>query len=120
MTVRPTIRRFHSPDVESLEKFVVPSDGIFSLLVQVMIGPQDAEGEESFDVLVCSPSWLDRECRDAPMLLEQIVCARDFGWSAIRSLIERRVSAVSGETWKEVALKLDRIGRWEFADYDAG
>jgi hypothetical protein len=118
MSVRPAIRRFHSPDAESLETYV-PPDVVFAVLVQVMIGPQDAEGEESFDVLVCSPDWLDRECSVEPLLLEQMVCTRDFDWLAIRELIERRVSAISGATWTEVALKLDRIGRWEFADYDA-
>ena len=118
--ITAVIRRFHSPDVDPLDAFVGPVDEPFAVLVQMMIGPRESEGEESFDVLVCSPSWIARQCDDRPFLLEHMVCVPTFDWSSIRELLEQRVSTVSGATWQDVAQQLGRIGRWEFSDYQSG
>lgn len=36
----------------------------FSFIVRTFIGPPDSPGEESFDVVVCSPQWLAARCRE--------------------------------------------------------
>jgi hypothetical protein len=56
--MKATIRRFHSPDVEDLNSWSPPDPTHFGFLLQVLIGPRDAEGEESFDLVVCTPAWL--------------------------------------------------------------
>ena len=42
------------PDVGKLRTYTPPA-AAFAVLVQLMVGPSEGEGEQSFDVLVCSP-----------------------------------------------------------------
>lgn len=55
----------HSPDFADLAAFQ-PEASSFGFLVQVIAGPNDHEGEESFDVIVCSPTWLSEQ--DVPLI----------------------------------------------------
>lgn len=85
-----------------------------------MVGPQDASGEESFDLTVCSPEWLAERCRDgAPMdgLHHVIVDWESFDERVLRHWIEDRVHAVEAATWQGIANRLCRLGWWEFEGY---
>jgi hypothetical protein len=52
------LKSLHSPDVPNLESWVPEDPASWVFLLQAMIGPKNAEGEESFDIMVCTPSWL--------------------------------------------------------------
>jgi hypothetical protein len=54
--VRAEVRRFHSPDIADLAAYAPPDPTSFAFLLQVMAGPKQGEGEESFDVEVCTPT----------------------------------------------------------------
>jgi hypothetical protein len=57
--VIPVLRRLHSPDVPDLTEFQpVDATNVGFLLLQMIVGPLEGEGEESFDVIVCIPRWL--------------------------------------------------------------
>ncbi|MEU7142892.1 hypothetical protein ABZ942_25840 [Nocardia sp. NPDC046473] len=49
--MKAELKRIHSPDA-NLEKGPLPSDALF---VQLMIGLIGGSGEESFDLVVCTP-----------------------------------------------------------------
>jgi Immunity protein 8 len=115
--VRAGVRRFHSPDAEL--DFYVPEDSEdVGLLVQMMVGPAGKPGEESFDVLVCTPRWLDRRVREGGPLIgcHHLVIER---WDAarIRHYLTDAVESEEAPTWPELAIKISRIGKWEFEDY---
>jgi hypothetical protein len=42
-----------------------------------------------------------------------------FTEAGLRSFLTRRVENLTGETWREVAEKVARLGLWEFEDYSA-
>jgi hypothetical protein len=46
------IRYIHSPDIEDLSTYKSEDSESFSFLLQVMAGPNNQEGEESFDIEV--------------------------------------------------------------------
>lgn len=116
--VKPVLKRLHSPDVFDLEAFAPADPACFSFLLQAMFGPEGGEGEESFDVLVCTPGWIAREVERRRILDGRhhlIVSAFDI--QQVRSFLVAYANACVGKTWQEVATKLARLGKWEFEDY---
>lgn len=92
----------------------------FCFLARLSAGPADGPGEESFDVTVCSPEWLAARCRDGDFFDARhhlVVDVEHFDQRALRSWLEKRVTAVSGDNWTEIGEKLSRLGYWEFEDY---
>jgi hypothetical protein len=112
--MRARLRGVHSPDVDDLAAYRPSSDG-FAVLMQLLVGPDDGSGEESFDVLVCSPRWLQQQ--PAPVIGRHHLVVSHFDLGAIEEFLRRQVESCAGETWSEVASKVGRIGRWEFEDY---
>jgi hypothetical protein len=116
--VQATLRRLHSPDVDNLETYVPLVPECFGILVQAMFGPEGAEGEESFDILVCTPAWLAERVQSVGFLSgrNQLVVS-SFNFSQLRDFIVEYGKSATGETWRDVAKKLARLGKWEFEDY---
>jgi hypothetical protein len=56
-----TVRRFHSPNISNLATWSSPEPHCFGFLLQMMAGPSSQDGEESFDIEVCTPAWLARK-----------------------------------------------------------
>ena len=105
------------PDPASL-----PSDPAeFVLLARMIVGPQDAPGEESFDVVVCTPEWLAAQCRAHGGLYDPrhhlVVTLDTFDKRALRTWLDARVRAVEAATWGEIGERLGRLALWEFEDY---
>ena len=105
-----------------------PSDPTcFAVNVQAFIGPQDADSSDSFDFLVCTPSWLaanpdrirdpDDELLPPALLMQRgIWLASSWSVGEIESAIRRLCDHVSpGPDWGTVA---DRLGRWMPWEYD--
>jgi len=118
--MRAELKRLHSPDVENLESYVPNQINNFGFLLQVMAGPKNAPGEESFDVVVCTPDWLKRQYKSSDVVVGRhylIVFEYDYG--RLRRFLQEYCEQCFGETWPEVANKLNRLGKWEFEDYQA-
>ncbi|MEO8287258.1 MAG: immunity 8 family protein [Chloroflexota bacterium] len=116
--VRPQLRRLHSPDIIDLQHQAPSDPNNFVFSLQAIIGPRDAEGEESFDFLVCTASWLGTEIKEKKYLFGRfylIVEKYDYAilWSAIQQLCD----SIHGSDWTAVAEQLSRYGHWEFQDY---
>jgi hypothetical protein len=115
--VRATVRRFHSPDAD-LETYVPSDPEDVGLLVQIMAGPEDKPGEESFDVVVCTPRWLYRWVReDGPLVGRHHLVVESWDAARIRLFLTDAVESEEAPTWQELAVKIGRIGKWEFEDY---
>jgi hypothetical protein len=113
--MKATIHSIHSPDAHDLEQYQ-PSSDAFSIFLQILIGPADGAGEESFDLEVCSPRWLEKQV--LPMFGRHLLIAASFDFPAIRRFLETTVAEMESDTWEGLALKLGRIGHWEFEDYE--
>jgi len=83
-----------------------------------MAGPEGGFGEESFDVLVCTPSWLDlRVHENGPLLGRHYLVVKSWDAVSVKGYLTEAVEAEEAGTWQELASKLGRIGKWEFEDY---
>ena len=93
----------------------------FALLARMSIGSPDGPGMESFDITVCTPEWLAKQCVAVGGVYNArhhlVVTLETFDKRSLHRWLEARVEAVQGETWSEVAERLGRLGYWEFEDY---
>lgn len=115
--MRAAAKHFQSPDAD-LEAFVPGDVSDVGMLVQVMAGPADGPGEESFDVVVCTPKWIARQLRErGPVIGRHHLLVESWDWPRIRLFLTQAVEAPEAPTWSDLAAKIDRIGKWEFEDY---
>jgi hypothetical protein len=119
--IRPELKGLHSPDVYDLDNAAVNAENAFCILVQAMFGPAGSEGEESFDVVVCNPKWVEKEVQENAILNgRHHLIMSDFNIGRIRNFLLRHADQCAAPTWEEVGQRLGRIGHWEFEDYDSG
>ncbi len=117
--MRAELKRLHSPDIDDLEKYTPAQPDCFGFLVQAMIGPAGCQGEESFDMVVCTPEWLKRT-RPAEFILgRHHLIVFKYDYKSLAAYIAALAEECTGETWQEIAQQLSRLGKWEFEDYRA-
>lgn len=115
--MRAVVHRFHSPDAD-LDHFVPDDPEDVGLLVQMVVGPAGKPGEESFDVVVCTPRWLDRwVLEEGPLIGRHHLIIGRWDAARIRLYLTEAVQSEEAPTWPELATKISRIGKWEFEDY---
>ena len=116
--MKAALRTVVSPDLDDLLDWQ-PDEPDFAILVQLLVGPADGPGEESFDVVVCTAGWLATAARSGPFDARHHTVVDYFDWPTLRDYFEQQVEGCTGEDWHEVAEKLSRIGHWEFEDYQS-
>lgn len=96
-----------------------PTDpGVFGFLLQVIAGPGDGLGEESFDIVVCSPQWLASHLADGELRWgRHHLLVHRYDWATLERFLRDQFESVEGETWRDVAEQLVHYGKWEFEDY---
>ena len=116
--IRAQVKAIYAGSVDALKDHVPQDPANFFLNVTVMVGPYGEKGEESFDLYVCTPAWIAEKCeRDGFVKGRHLLIVPGFNPDFIRALIVKFVERCEGDSWKEVAEKVSRIGHWEFEDY---
>lgn len=116
--MRAKLKRLHSPDIDDLENYHPDIRDNFAFLLQLMVGPAELDGEESFDVEVCTPLWLeDNYGRQDVVVGRHYLIVREYSFPRIVHAIDVFLASCSGENWDEIAIKVARLGKWEFEDY---
>lgn len=116
--VRACLRTLMSSDIGDLPSFKPAIADDFGFPLRAMFGPNNSEGEESFDMLVCTPKWMQQEVwRELIVMGRHYLVVEEYDFDRIRNFIIEFANGCSGETWRDVALKLSRLGFWEFEDY---
>ena len=113
--MRAKVKRFSSPDID-LDSFAPERPEQVGFLLQMFVGPEDKVGEESFDVMVCTPEWLRANYSDRVLVpLQNHVLIFNYDRKAIfEQLSLLRIQRCVGDTWNDVARQVARIGKWEF------
>lgn len=116
--MKATLKRVHSPDIENLPSYSPEDSEKFSFLLQAMVGPEGKEGEESFDIEVCTPNWMiDNFGEEKVVLGLHRLILIEYDYEIMISAIERFLEGCSGDNWPEIAQKVSQLGRWEFENY---
>ena len=116
--MKAEIKWIHSPDVEELSNYFPEDPENFCLFLQLMVGPAGQEGEESFNIEICTPKWLAEHYKKEDMVLgRHRLIVFEYNYKRFSAYLEKIVGNCWGDNWKEVAEKVARIGHWEFEDY---
>jgi Immunity protein 8 len=115
--MRAEVKRFHSPDVFDLASYRPPDPANFGFLLQVMVGPTGAEGEESVDLVVCTQAWLEGHPQDQASSEKGLLVIDQYDFVTISAKLREQVSHCEGHDWNEVGACLSKIGYWEFENY---
>ncbi len=113
--VEPELKLLQSPDVPDLKQFE-PS-GPFGILVQAIIGPGDSPGEESFDIILCTPEWFAAHTTGPVTSGRHYLFVETFNFEILEAYLRNYCSRCADTSWSLVAQKLGRLGKWEFEDY---
>jgi hypothetical protein len=117
-TIRPILKGLHSPDAPDLESFAPQDSQSWCILLQALFGPEHGDGEESFDVLVCTPQWLSQKIvGDSIINGRHHLIVSKFDLSRLRNFLQAYADTCTDKSWHDAALKLSRLGHWEFEDY---
>ncbi len=83
-----------------------------------MIGPNDQDGAECFDMLVCTPIWLQGELATNKVLSGRgMIIVEKYNYDQIVIYLEKLIATCNDNDWSQTALKLSRFSFWEYEDY---
>jgi len=112
------LKRIHCPTIFGLKAYKPNDPKKFGLLFQVMVGPEGLDAEESFDIEICTPLWLeDAYGIDDIVVGRHLLIVREYNYERMECFIVDYLKRCSAENWDEVAAKVARLGLWEFEDY---
>ena len=109
------LKALYSPDVDPLKDF--SPDGPFGILVTAVAGPHGADGQESFDFILCTPDWFLGQINSEFTLGRHYLFVRRYDYRKLENFVREYCSTCTGDTWEEVAGRIGRLGHWEFEDY---
>jgi Immunity protein 8 len=111
-SVNAEVRRIATHDGVDLSEISV--SGVFHFAIRMDIGIRGHDGIDSFDLWICSTSWL--ELQSFPFSGQYLVIVDKFDARRIESFLRGEVIGISGRTSSEVLSKLSRFAYWEYSD----
>jgi len=113
------LKSLRSLEIEDDLIYYWPNDPLnFGSWIRAIIGPADQEGAEFFDILICTPLWLQKE-----LLTNKVISGKgtfilsEFDYDEIVNYLNRQITACQSNNWSDASIRLSRIGFWEFEDY---
>lgn len=116
--MRARVIGIYTTDMNQLELHKPDNNERFCIWVRAIVGPEGEEGQESFDIGVCSPSWIAEACQtDGFLVGRHYLVVLRYDVYSIKRIIVDLIESCEGNSWHEVAERVARIGHWEFEDY---
>ena len=116
--MKAKLKDIHSPDISDLKTYKPPQEDNFCFLLQALTGPDDELGDETFDIIVCTPKWLiENHKHDRVVFLRHYMLVFKYNYTNIINALKEKIETLNENSWNDLALKISRIGYWEFEDY---
>jgi hypothetical protein len=116
--IHAELKHIISPEVDDPSSYHPEDENNFGFLLQLIIGPKNQKGEESFQVMVCTPQWLSQHFgKDEIIIGRHYLILFEYNYQRLINRINKYLQHCSDDTWHEVAIKVGRFGLWEFEDY---
>ena len=115
--MKAEIKYLHSPDILDLKNYIPEMEDNFSFLLQIMVGIKGKPGEESFDIIICTPKWLSENFKNDDMVVGlHYMIVFEYSYQNLYQKLSE-LMCIEGNNWEEIAHKLSYIGKWEFENY---
>jgi hypothetical protein len=126
--VRAELKSLFSAETPgSLDEYVPADPDHFGISIQAFIGSTDSDAVDSFDVVVCTPSWLTEHFDDEqlprsawePRSLRfgnRYVFMKRWDYEALKCAIDGLCASHDADDWGTLANRIGRCMPWEF-DY---
>lgn len=102
-------------DIQAYRPANPADDGVW---LRLLVGPADGPGEESLDILVCTPLWLRAVVvRAGPQLGLHHLIVEPLDLGVAIEFLRHRIESLVADDWPALSDQLTRIGYWEFQDY---
>jgi len=115
--IRASLKGLHSPDISDLESFSPEYEDSFGFLLQAFFGPEASAGEEAFDMIVCTPKWIEQELGEGVLVGKNHLIVARYDFRVIHTFLSSYARKCTGSSWDEVAAQLSQLGKWEFENY---
>jgi hypothetical protein len=102
--IRPEIKAFYSVDIElPLEKYFPEVEDEFGFWARMIIGEKNTGGEESFDVMICSPKWLINNYAKTDLLFgKHHLIVFEYNYDRIYHKLKRFIDRIEEDIWDEI------------------
>lgn len=115
--MRAELKSIESADI-IFDSYSPENEYCFSFPIQMVIGSEECQGGNLFQMTVCTPAWIATENQGKVAVVGTgLLVVFRYDWPAILSAIREIVSSYSADDWEALAQKLSRIAHWEFEDY---
>jgi Immunity protein 8 len=111
------LRSLDCSDVPSLKAF--QPEGPFGIYILAVVGPAGKPGEEIFGFTLCTPGWFARQMKGPFVPGRHYLFVKEYDYAALERYVRDYCQRCAGNSWKEVAEKVARLGYWEYEDYKA-
>jgi hypothetical protein len=111
------VKSIVSTEVIDLENYRPDNYEEFSISVTVTVGPKGEKAGDNFNIEVCTPKWLSENRHDDVILGKGKLLVFKCDMIMILAKIRSLFGGCSGKDWNEIAIRLSRIGDWEFENY---
>ena len=116
--MKAELKSIYDPSTQDLANYLPDDPNNFCVLFRAMVGIKDIEGEESFDIQVCTPGWFLSTMKQHDIIPgRHFLIVLEYNYDRIYNKIKHLIENCTGNDWDEVADKVSRIGFWEFEDY---
>ncbi len=108
-----SIFSYDVPDGD-LERWVPPKKD-FGINVMLFIGWEGENKSDCFNTLLCTPGWFAQYLKKFQVESGQYTILVDaFDYGRLKSYIEAYLERCEGDSWPELARKVDHLASWEF------
>lgn len=103
---------------DDLATFLPMDPENFVLYLTAHIGIAGGDGQDLFNITVCTPEWLKSHHRSPDIVMGRaMLIVQEYDLPRIEAFISKYCQDCTGDTWEEIGAKLSRLGQWEFEDY---
>jgi hypothetical protein len=117
--MKAILKDIYSTDISiPLADFKPDDSENFGFLVRIIVEEEKHGGEESFDIMVCTPKWLISNHNKSDIIIgRHYLIVFEYNYLRIYSKLKTIIDEIEVKNWDEIGMIIGRIGKWEFEDY---